>query len=64
MHHHIKFGKKMVERFRRYQADTIGHTNRTTVGQTNRVIPIYPPPPPTFIRGGVKDDNLSAKPHF
>ena len=41
---------KIVERFRRYRADTIGHTDRWTDGQMDRrtdgqtdgVIPIYP----------------------
>ena len=32
----------MVVQFRRYQADTIGHTDRTKDGQTDRVNPIYP----------------------
>ena len=31
----------MVERFRRYWADTIGHTDRTTDGQSDSNIPPY-----------------------
>ena len=37
--HHIKLGKKIVEQFRRHQADTIGHTDRTTDGQSESNIP-------------------------
>ena len=36
IHHHTKFGKKMVQRFRRYWADMIGHQHRTTDGRTDR----------------------------
>ena len=36
--------KKNVERLRRYRADTIRHTDRTSDGEMDEVIPIYPPP--------------------
>ena len=42
----------MVERFRRYRPDTIGHTDRTTYGQTGGVILNYPPPAPPYREGG------------
>ena len=32
IHHHTKFGK--VQRFRRYRANMIGHTDRTTNGKS------------------------------
>ena len=44
--------KRMVKRFRKYSADTMGHTDRTTDGETDDVIPIHrPPPPPPYLYG-------------
>ena len=46
---------KSVERYRRYCPDKIGHVDKTTDGQTDRVIPIYtyplPIPPGKFLGG-------------
>ena len=45
----------MVERFRRYRADTIGQMDRTKDGRTDKVIPIYlhPTNPSTrYLKGG------------
>ena len=48
--HHTKSGTKIVQRFRRYCVDMIGHTEGMTDGQwTDRVIPIYPHP---YLWGG------------
>ena len=54
---------KLVEQFRRYWADTIGHMDRITDGQTDKVIPIYPLPPYKWVGGGgvIKDKNYNWK---
>ena len=53
IHHHTKFGKKRVERFRRYWVDTIRQTDRTTEGWTKWFQ--YPLPPPTiYTEGDIK----------
>ena len=57
IHYHAKFSfKKMVEWFRRYQADITGHMDRTTDswtdgGSDSNIHPL-PPPPPIFIQEG------------
>ena len=42
IHNQIRcvWGGEMVERFMRYHADTIGHTDRMTDRQTDGVMPI------------------------
>ena len=50
IHHHTKFGKKLIEQFRRYWVDMIRHTTRPTDRHTDKVISIYSLPPKS-IRG-------------
>lgn len=50
IHHHAKFGKKMVERCRRYQVNMIGHTDRQT-----KLFQYNPPPP---MGGGGRGVNI------
>ena len=59
IHQHTKFDLKMVERFRRYRPNKIGHTGRLTDGQTDgrtdgRVIPRVPCMRGLGRRGGTK----------
>ena len=45
---------KMVERFRRYCVDTMGHVDRWADEQTDGVILLYPPPLCLYRLGGIK----------
>ena len=61
IHHHTMFGKKkkrkIVEQFRRYQADAIRHRSELHT-QMDEVNPISPPPPHIYWMGITKKVKL------